>query len=494
MMKRKAGVLLHPTSLPTQWECGDLGPGAVDFLDFLQAAGCGLWQMLPLGPTGYGDSPYQGLSAFAGNPLLISPEVLVEQGLLEESELLVPRSNGHKVDFQKAHDEKKAWLRKAWLKLQSPSTSALHAEFITYCNDEAWWLDEWTLFAALKEAHQMRSWTEWPQELRQHQADALKTWRAEHSDTVGYHAFCQFLFHQQIQALKKAAHERGIQIIADVPLYVALDSVDVWAWRQFFRVDPDGRPEAVAGVPPDYFSEEGQLWGNPLYRWDEMAKDQFWWWRSRIWMVGRQSDAIRFDHFRGLEAFWEVEADAPTAAKGKWVKAPGHALLAELAQALPSIQLIAEDLGVITDEVVQMREAFGLPGMKILQFAFFTDASDPFLPHNYEQNCVAYTGTHDNNTFNGFMQHEANATTKKWIKRYFDSKQSESLRKAIKSLWASSASWALTPMQDVLELGHDARMNTPGTMMGNWTWRMPKRWPRKAISGWLAQLAENYNR
>lgn len=494
MNNRRGGILLHPISLPSPHGSGDLGPEAHAFLDFLAESGTGLWQMLPLGPTGYGDSPYQCYSAFAGNPLLVAPEPLVEAGLLRAEELDLPPLPAGRVDYARCRQRRDGWLRAAFARLPRHGHPLWEA-FEAFFRAEGWWLHDVALFLTIKADQQGRPWNEWPVELRRRDGAALERVNAERQDEVLYHKFVQFLFFEQIAALKAAAAAKGVRLVGDVPIFVAFDSADVWAAKHLFRVDEAGRPEVVAGVPPDYFSETGQLWGNPHYRWERMAEDDFAWWRSRFALLMRQADAIRVDHFRGFAASWEVPGGAETAIDGAWATAPGHALFDSLRRHLPGLRLIAEDLGLITPDVVELREAFGLPGMKVFQFGFFGGADDPFLPHNYEKNCVAYTGTHDNNTFLGFVLEDADGATARRISDYLGTRRPEDLSDAaIEAVWRSSADWAVAPMQDLLGLGSDARTNTPGTTSGNWDWRMPRRWPARRAGARLAELNARFGR
>lgn len=494
MNNRRGGVLLHPISLPSPHGSGDLGPEAHAFLEFLAESGCGLWQMLPLGPTGYGDSPYQCFSAFAGNPLLVAPEPLVEAGLLQADELELPPLPAGRVDYDACRTRREDWLRTAFGRLPV-GENPLRKDFEAFYTDEGWWLHDVALFLTIKGLEGGRPWHEWPDALRRRDARALERINAEHQTEILYHKFCQFLFFRQIGELKAAAAGKGVLLVGDVPIFVAYDSADVWAASHLFRVDEAGRPEVVAGVPPDYFSETGQLWGNPHYRWERMAEDDFLWWRQRFALLLRQADAIRIDHFRGFAASWEVPGGAKTAVDGVWATAPGHALFDALRRHLPGLRLIAEDLGLITPDVVQLREAFGLPGMKVFQFGFFSDAHDPFLPHNYEKNCVAYTGTHDNNTFLGFLMEDADTKIVRRMADYLGTRRPEEMPDAaVEAIWRSSADWALTPMQDLLGLGAESRMNTPGTTAGNWAWRMPRRWPQRKVSARLSELNARYGR
>lgn len=468
--ERSGGILLHPTSLPGPYGIGDLGPSAYRFLDALSAAGCRLWQVLPLGPTGYGDSPYQCFSAFAGNPYLISPEILLQEGLLSSDDLRdLPDFPSARVDYGKVIPWKLRLLARAFERLSAfPS---FQQAFDAFFEAEKAWLEDYALFMALKEVHGGRPWNEWPEALRLRHPDALNEARRELRMSIRRHAFHQFLFFRQWMALREYAHARGVRIIGDLPLFVAYDSADVWAHPDLFRLDAQGRPIVVAGVPPDVFSATGQRWGNPIYRWEAHQTQEFSWWIERVKMVLRLADFVRIDHFRGLAACWEIPADSPTAERGAWVPAPGAELLHRLHQALGNdLPLIAEDLGVITPDVVELRERFHLPGMKILQFAF-SGPDNPFLPHHYPQRCVVYTGTHDNDTAQGWWE-SAPQAEKDFARRYLATHEPFFAWDLLRAAWASVAIFALAPMQDILGLGGWARMNYPSRPDGNWAWRM----------------------
>lgn len=461
---RSSGILLHPTSLPNRLGIGDLGPAAYRFADFLCAAGVKLWQVLPLGPTGYGDSPYQCFSAFAGNPLLISPERLAEEGLLDPSDLADASSfSEHTVDFERVIPFRRGLLERAFHRFQP------NPEFESFRQRNRW-LEDFARFMALKEVNGNAAFPQW---------DAS---RNASEETLAFHRFVQFQFFRQWSALRDYCHSKGIRIMGDIPIYVAHDSADVWAGRHLFDLAPDGRPNAVAGVPPDYFSATGQLWGNPIYRWDEMERDGFSWWIERFRATLDVVDIVRLDHFRGFEAFWEVPASEPTAIHGRWVKAPGVQLFETLRRALGPLPIVAENLGVITPEVEAMREQFGFPGMTVLQFAFGNDPQAPtFLPHNYPRAVVAYTGTHDNDTTVGWWTSigEGDSTRSREdivkerarCRAYLNSDGREIHWDFIRALFASVADLAIVPLQDVLGLGSEARMNLPGNISGHWRWR-----------------------
>lgn len=488
---RSSGILLHPTSLPGRFGIGDLGPHAYEWVDFLDSTGTGLWQVLPLGPTGYADSPYQCFSAMAGNPYLISPERLVEDGLISEEDIAEPPEfPTGSVDYGAVIPWKVDLLQRAYR--NHKSTGILAGEFSAYQQENADWLEDFALFMAMKQAHDMRPWVEWPPALRDRQPQAMVAFRdANRGGIIEQHAFDQFLFFRQWRDLKEYANIRDIQIIGDIPIYVAHDSSDVWSNRELFQLDETGQPIVVAGVPPDYFSETGQLWGNPIYKWDLHAKNDFQWWKKRMEMVLQQVDIIRLDHFRGFAGYWEVPATETTAVNGRWLPGPGAQIFNQLKDHLGELPLIAEDLGYITPDVHTLRDQFNLPGMKIFQFGLEGGDEDPFMPHNYEQHCVAYTGTHDNDTSAGW--YDSASTEHRAYARYYLKLDEEptSLEFAwamIEKLWQSVAVFVLAPMQDFLGLGTEARMNYPGTTIGNWQWRMEKSDLTKPLADRLTEL------
>lgn len=471
-LNRASGIILHPTSLPGPDGIGDLGPEVYQWIDFLHQAGCQLWQVLPLGPTGYGDSPYQCFSAFAGNPYLISGTVLLEQGLLRKADLKDrPDFPIESVDYGPVIDWKLKLLHRAYEHFKTDTQSSLINAFDVFKQQEKAWLEPFALFMAIKRHHGNVAWSEWPTPLRIRDKKVLKAFKRDYDDEINFHAFVQFIFHQQWQSVRNHAHQKGIRIIGDIPIFVAYDSADVWVNKELFHLDEDGIPEVVAGVPPDYFSETGQLWGNPLYKWSIHQENGFSWWLKRIQAVLRHVDIVRLDHFRGFEAYWEVPHGNETAVEGKWVQGPGKHFFKIIKKELGDLPIIAEDLGVITQPVIEMREKFNLPGMKILQFAFASDADDDFLPHNFPTKCVAYTGTHDNNTTLGWYQ-SAPEREKDFCRRYLARSGQDISWSMIRILWQSVAAWVLAPMQDFLSLGDWSRMNYPGNPSGNWRWRL----------------------
>ena len=490
---RHAGILLHPSSLPGQFGIGDLGPAAFAWVDTLVRAKQQWWQILPLGPTGYGDSPYQCFSAFAGNPYLVSPQVLVDEGLFDARDIASVSFPQDRVDYGPVIQFKIALLRQAWDRFQKGRATPLREPFEEFARAEADWLDDYALFMALKDAHQGRSWQDWPAPARMRQPEFLKKAKAELTAAIGAHQFAQFLFYRQWQRVKDYANDKGLRIIGDIPIFVSPDSADVWANPQLFRLDKERRPLFIAGVPPDYFSATGQLWGNPHYDWDAMAKTGFSWWLARFRATFKLVDMVRLDHFRGFEAYWEVPAGSPNAIQGRWVKAPGLEMLDTLRNTVGHLPIIAEDLGVITPEVDALRRRFDLPGMRILQFAFDGGSDNRFLPHNYDANTVVYTGTHDNDTTWGWYrtapEHERDN-----VRRYLARDGSDAAWDLIRLAWGSVASHAIAPLQDVLNLGTEGRMNFPGKPQGNWAWRFRADHLNPWILDRLAEMTELYRR
>jgi 4-alpha-glucanotransferase len=485
---RAAGILLHPTSLPGRFGIGDLGNEARRFADFLAEAGLRIWQVLPLGPTGYGDSPYQSLSAFAGNPLLISPELLARDGLLSPGEVeTVPAFPDEAVAFERVIPYKLALLRTAFERFRGG------AEYDRFCDANAAWLEPWARFNALKTANRNVAWGEWDPSVTAASRD------------IEYQRFLQFEFARQWQELKGYCAERGIRVMGDMPIYVAHDSADVWSHPELFEIDEQGRPTVVSGVPPDYFSADGQLWGNPIYHWDRLARAGFAWWIERFRHALSVLDMIRLDHFRGFEAYWEIPGGEPTARNGRWVKGPGAALFEAVEKALGPLPIVAENLGVITPEVEAIRHRFHYPGMSILQFAFGSDPQAPtFRPHNYPRELVAYTGTHDNDTTLGWWNSSPardSTRTQADIDRehaaacaYLNTDGREIHWTFIRTVFASVADTALAPMQDVLGLGTEARMNLPGSTRNHWRWRMRPGAATPQLAARLRKLAELYDR
>jgi 4-alpha-glucanotransferase len=473
--QRVSGILLHVTSLPSPYGIGDLGPAAYRFADFLARTNQRLWQVLPLGPVGLGNSPYSSPSTFAGNPLLISPEPLVEYGLLTDEDLapLTDLPDDH-VDYERVSTRKEAVLRTAFERYQADRSVVSDTALAQFRDGQASWLDDYALYAALKDAHDGAPWMEWPDPLSRRDPDALRHAREEHADAVRRHVFWQYLFHRQWTALQSYCHARDIKLFGDLPIYVARDSADVWANQELFLLDEEGNPTVVAGVPPDYFSPEGQRWGNPIYRWDEMEANGYRWWKDRMRRTLEQVDLVRLDHFRGFDAYWEIPAEAETAVDGEWQEGPGVSFFEELEDELGELPVVAEDLGVITDSVEALRDECGFPGMAVLQFAFETDPTNEFLPHNYRRTLVAYPGTHDNNTTVGWWTDDLSSDeVRAYAREYLnlDDADGEVHEQALRALMASVADRVVAPLQDVLGLGTEARMNKPGRPTGNWQWR-----------------------
>jgi len=471
---RSSGIILHPTSLPGPYGIGDLGLQANRWIDFLSKCGCGLWQVLPLGPTGYGDSPYQCFSAFAGNPYLISLETLLKEKLLKAEDLADhPDFPPDRIDYGAIFNWKPVVLNRAYDRFVKLADAALCNELEKFKAAQANWLDDFALFMALKDAHDGAPWASWEPALRDRQPQSLSEARQKYALAIEQQIFRQFIFFRQWASVRAYARKQGLQIIGDIPIFVAHDSSDVWAHPELYYLDAKGQPAVVAGVPPDYFSRTGQLWGNPLYRWELHKASGYSWWLQRLRSVLELVDIIRLDHFRGFAGYWEVPGKAKTAEAGRWVPGPGADFLEVVQSSLGDLPIIAEDLGEITPDVVALRDQFGLPGMKILQFAFADDAEDAFLPHNYTQNCVVYTGTHDNDTVRGWYE-RVEEFEKDLYRRYLARDGSDVSWDLIRGAWSSVAMFALGPMQDFMSLDNRARMNYPGNPSGNWTWRMPE--------------------
>jgi 4-alpha-glucanotransferase len=490
--KRSSGILLHPTSLPGKFGIGSLGKNALNFIDFLQRAGQKIWQVLPMGHTGYGDSPYQCFSIFAGNPILIDLEELVKNGLLNDNDLETSiQFPENKVDYGNVINYKKDVLKKAYINFRKTGNEA--EAFHQFINKNSHWLDDYSLFIAIKDSVEGKPWWDWKEEMKLKEEKTVSAFRKEHEVEIDFHKFVQYLFNKQWFAIKKYANEKGISIVGDIPLYVAHDSADVWSNHKVFQFNENRNPLKVAGVPPDYFSRTGQLWGNPLYDWDYMKKNGFKWWIERIKATTELYDIVRIDHFRGFEAYWAVPYGDDTAINGKWVTAPGEELFEKVKQELGVLPIIAEDLGIITPAVEKLREDFEFPGMKILQFAFHSDEGSGYLPHNYTQNFIVYTGTHDNDTLKGWFD-SLEPDIKKKVLDYADANEANIIKKMIRLAWSSTAKMAVIPMQDLLGLGSEARMNVPGTPGGNWQWRYSKEMLKDEHAEMLRHLTKIYNR
>ncbi len=467
---RSSGLLLHITSLPGPYGIGTMGREAFRFVDFLSESGQKIWQLLPLGHTGYGDSPYQCFSAFAGNPLLIDLDKLIEAGLLNSADLPQDNFDPDFVDFGAVFNYKYPLLKKAYDRFSQSATKLQRMQFETFCLSNRDWLNDYAFFMALKNHHQGKSWVEWDAPLKRRDAAAMERYREHLAGEIEFFRFVQFLFFRQWFELKSYANLNHIQIIGDIPLYVAFDSADAWANPELFDFDEDLNPVTVAGVPPDYFSETGQLWGNPIYNWEHLASTGFSWWVDRIRANFRLYDILRIDHFRGLAAYWAVPFGEKTAINGRWIEAPGREMLEAVFQNLGHVPIVAEDLGVITPDVEALRDDFGLPGMKILQFAFDSAEENEFLPHTYNKNTVVYTGTHDNDTTLGRYM-ESTEAEKQQMRDYFLIDESDPAASFIRLAWSSVSVMAIAPLQDVLRLDTNARMNFPGKASGYWRWR-----------------------
>ena len=488
---RESGVLMHITSLPGKYGIGTMGKNAYAFVDFLKEAGQRYWQILPLTPTGYGNSPYQSCSAFAGNPYLIDLEMMADEGLLSIAELddIDWSDREDKVDFGKQYDNRLRVLRLAF------SRFAGGGDFENFCRANSSWLSDFSLFLALKDSMGGKPWYQWEEKLKHRDPDAM--WQARQSlrREIKFYCFVQYMFYRQWSALRAYANENGVSIIGDVPIYVPLDSAEVWADSEQFQLDEKLNPTAVAGVPPDYFSEDGQLWGNPLYRWDLMRCDGYRWWINRLTAAERLYDVVRLDHFRGFESYWSVPAGDKNAKGGRWVKGPGMDFLNVIKKELPSLRLIAEDLGILTPAVLEMQKASGLPGMKVLGFAFDSREPSAYLPHNYTPNTVCYTGTHDNMTMRQWFD-TAPADAVTYAREYMCLSEEEGLVwGVIRTALSSVSDLCIVPMQDYLDMGAEARMNFPGTLSdSNWTWRVKDGIINRKLAKRIYQLTKLYGR
>lgn len=497
MKRRGSGILLHITSLPSPYGIGDMGPWAYRFVDFLSEAKQGFWQILPLNPTepAYGNSPYHSISAFSANPLLISPDLVVQDGLLSKEDLepLLHCPKG-RVDYTAVITYKERLFLRAYERFK---TKKNQYEYERFCSENSYWLEDFAFFVALRTHFQRQVWCEWPADIRDKQPKALQSLKKELHDSMEMEKFLQYLFSQQWTSLKRYCNQKGIRIIGDIPIYVDYDSSDVWTNPQIFKLDNEKRPYAVAGVPPDYFSESGQLWGNPVYQWDVLKERGYDWWVQRMRHTFNLFDIVRVDHFRGLVACWEVASDEKTAINGRWVEVPGEDFFNALLRRFSYLPIIAEDLGIITPDVREIMRHFELPGMKVLLFAFGEDhPMHPYLPHTYERNSVVYTGTHDNNTIRGWFESETKPEDKERLFRYIGQKVPahdihwELIRLAMMSV----ANLAIIPMQDLLGLGKEARMNRPATMEGNWQWQLLPEQLTPPLAERLLKMTETYGR
>lgn len=493
---RYSGVLVHPTSFPSPYGIGDMGRGAHEFIDFLAMAGQHLWQVLPLGPSGNGNSPYQSYSVFAGQTLLISPELLIEKKLLTEADVHpIPEFNADRVDYDKVTTYKTSLFKKAYEHFRHTADKNLLEEYDSFQSNNQYWLDDYCLYMAGKDYHNGLPWYEWEDSLLDPTPKERASWMKLLASEIDYYRFIQFAFFSQWYELKDYANKKGIAIIGDIPIFTAPDSADVWANKELFKLDSKGHPLEVAGVPPDYFSATGQLWGNPLYDWDAMKDDGYRWWIERVRNQLDQVDYIRIDHFRGFEAYWAVPAGEKTAMNGKWKKGPGEALFEAIQKALgEELPIFAEDLGIITPEVEKLRDTLGFPGMKILQFGFDGTGESTFLPHQLStRNCICYTGTHDNDTTCGWYEHTSEQNKDK-VRRYMNTDASSVSWDFIRTCLGTIAKYAIFPVQDLLKLGSEHRMNTPGTATGNWEFRYRSGLLDEGMAKGLKQMTELFGR
>jgi len=493
-LNRSGGILMHISSLPSQFGIGDLGEQAYRWIDFLDETGTQYWQILPFNPPGSGNSPYQALSAFAGNPMFIDLENLVKIGLLNKKALIEsPQFPGDRVDYECVNSWKMPVLQEAFSNFIVSSDKKLVNAFASFKELNASWLTDFACFMAVRDTYPEISWADWPADLRMHDAAAVASFIKVHDQAFRFHQFLQFIFYSQMQTLKEYANNRRIQLIGDIPIFMGYESADVWAHPGLFILDKHRKRRSVAGVPPDFFSEDGQLWGNPLYKWPQHRKDDFSWWIDRIKVTLQSVDMIRLDHFRGFAGYFSIPAGSTSAISGKWKKGPGKSFFNTVKSKIGGLPFIAEDLGVITPDVTALRDKYDLPGMRLLQFAFGRDADHEFLPHNYPMNCVAYTGTHDNNTSLGWFR-QATRHEKQFCSAYFNGHTSDMAHEMISMIWRSRAAITIAPMQDFLQLDSGARMNTPSTTSGNWEWRMAPNAITPRLAHWIKEINVTYDR
>lgn len=496
MFERSSGILFHPTSLPGKYGIGTLGKEAYAFIDFLKKSRQKLWQIFPLGPTGYGDSPYQSFSSFAGNPYLIDFDLLIEAHLLSEEDLrdVFFGDNEEYIDYGAVYNQKYPLLRKAYENFKSSDNHEMRENLEHFKRENASWLNDYSLYISLKNHFNGLPWNEWAHDIKNREHGAMEHYRNELADDIEYHNFIQFLFFKQWGDVKRYANENGIKIIGDIPIFVAADSSDAWANPEIFLFDEERKPVKVAGVPPDYFSATGQLWGNPLYNWQKLKETNYSWWVERVRANLSTCDIIRIDHFRGFEAYWAVPYGDDTAINGQWEPGPGIDLFNAIKSQLGELPIIAEDLGLMTQGVIDLREATGFPGMKILGFAFDSGEENDYLPHTYTKNCVVYTGTHDNDTLIGWFQ-KAKEEDRQFARDYLNSSSDDEIHwDAIRGAWSSVASMAISPVQDFLGLGSEARINTPGVAAGNWQWRLRHGVLTDELAERIAKLTRVYSR
>ena len=497
--ERSSGLLLHPTSLPSKYGVGDLGDGAYEFIDFLKKTNQKIWQILPLNPPGYGESPYQCFSAFARNVLLISIDKLMLKGLLTEEEIaIVPNFSENEVEFSKVKKFKEELFLRAFSRFDSSKESEQYSKFR---EENKYWLDDFCFYMAIKEHFNYVAWNYWDEDIAFRDVEAIEKYRIKLADEIKYQEFLQYIFSQQWNELKQYANKNSVKILGDLPIFIAYDSSDVWVHSDLFQLKSDGNPSKVAGVPPDYFSETGQLWGNPHFNWERMQKDDFLWWRKRFENLLNQVDIIRIDHFRGFEAYWEIDASQKTAIEGKWVKAPGYELFSTIKKYLGELPIIVENLGFITPEVENLKNKFEFPGMKIMQFSFDKKTPKKERPDGYEKHCIAYTGTHDNDTLLGWYKktlEDNNTRVLDVLEKYHgigkEMSEKEVCWRLFETLYKTNASIAVLPMQDILCLDNDGRMNYPSTIGGNWLWRYKSQDLTQEIEKKLKNLSSKYNR
>ena len=493
-IERRSGILVHISSLPSEYGIGDLGENARKWVDQLHKSGCKLWQILPLGPLGPGNSPYQAYSAYAIDPIYISLNELVDWKLLSVEQLHdIPHFNSKKVEYSKVRDWKEKMLEQAFLQFSSKADLQFKAEFNQFLDEHSWWLNDYAMYVVLKFENEGTCWNEWPLAQKKRDPKTLKELKDHHQSAFDFVCFKQFMAFRQWFRLKEYANSRRVEIFGDLPLYVSLDSSDVWGNQNLFQLDDAGIPTAVGGVPPDYFSEDGQLWGNPLFNWEVLSKTDYQWWIARLYFGFHLFNWVRIDHFRGLEAYWAIPANSETAKNGHWEAADGAQLLSILSNRFEQLPIIAEDLGTITPEVEKLRDQFQLPGMKILQFAFDGDARNSYLPHNHIQNSVVYTGTHDNNTLIGWWN-DCSTKEKKYIQNFTNIHHSNVAHRMLKLAWSSVAAIAIAPLQDVLLKDGTARMNVPGVADGNWSWRFTWNEVKQSYFEFIEQLNNVYDR
>ncbi|MHA2246918.1 MAG: 4-alpha-glucanotransferase [Candidatus Hodarchaeales archaeon] len=496
--RRLGGILLHPTSLPSRFGIGDLGPETYRFIDFLHSSGQQLWQILPLGPTGYGNSPYQSFSAFAGNPLLISPEKLQNIEIFTSDDYGLMKFPTSRVDYKKVIAFKWDLLHQAFTNYSKKSPLWLQTQFKSFSKENHNWLEDYALFMSIKEAHDLEAWNTWEEPLKTRKISAISAWKKNYQEEIEFHKFTQFIFFHQWKEARNYAHKKNISIIGDIPIFVAYDSSEVWSHPELFCLDDERELVFVAGVPPDYFSETGQRWGNPIYRWNRMKSNGYKWWIQRINHSFSQVDILRIDHFRGFDAYWRIPAGEPTAMNGEWVTGPSIEFFIELKKALGPLPIIAENLGIITPTVEELLQQTGFPGMRVLQFAFGIEEDEEYienqyLPHNYVSNTVVYTGTHDNDTSLGWFE-KAPTEVQREVLEYLDSDGEDIVGDLIRLAWSSVAKMSIIPLQDLLRLGAEGRMNYPGTESGNWEWRFVWDQLEEEKSEEIAKLSKMFQR